>query len=110
MKNFKSIILLSLLFGCAGYQRTCSSGCASNFGADWFIVQYGFDGTPIQCWELKSVSVANEAQSDGIYWQDSNYNLIHIAGWYNRVQVSSGKFAEARASVGIDPKLCERMK
>lgn len=94
-----------LLVGCAGTSRSCASCNAENFGADWIIVQYRVDGVPINCWQLRQVSVANEQGSDGIYWATPSGNLIHISGWYNRVQVK-GSFESAAKEVGIDLAAC----
>ena len=72
------------------------------------IVQYSNDGKPIACWKLNRVSVANESGSDGIYWlDDSSGNLVHISGWYNRVQISGGNWANAAKHLGVDDKLCD---
>lgn len=101
--------LLGFLFltGCAGIQRDCSSHVATEFGSDWIIVQYRNDGTPMNCWKLKNVGVANETGTDGIYWQAPGGHLVHLSGWYNRVQVSGGNFKEAAMSVGVDESRCD---
>lgn len=110
MKDFlkKYALRLSIVFlaGCAGFQRDCSSSCASQYGADWIILQYGFDGAPINCWQLHGVAVTNEQATDGIYWKDEHSHLIHISGWYNRVQVTGSDFASAAKSIGVDPERC----
>jgi hypothetical protein len=102
-KSLGTFLLFAfILTGCAGFGRSCSSWNAENFGSDWIIVQYGMDGTPINCWKLVNVSVTNETGSDGIYWKDSETShLIHISGWYNRVQVADGRFKEAADLVGV---------
>jgi hypothetical protein len=92
---------------CAGTQRWCSSTYAENFGSDWIIVQYGFDGKPINCWQLRGAAVTNETASDGVYWKDSvTGHLIHISGWYNRVQVSGSDFPHAAALLGVSLDRC----
>lgn len=93
--------------GCAGTQRSCSSSCASELGADWLVVQYKYDGEPMNCWQLHNTSVANEHTSDGIYWLDAkSRNLVHISGWYNRVQVENDAWKEAANAVGVDLEKC----
>lgn len=94
------ILLLLTLAGCAGIGRGCSSW---SFGADWLIVQYRNDGTMFKCWRLPSTSVT---KSDGIYWKDPRGHLVHISGWYNRVQVSDGDWAGAAGSLDLDLKAC----
>lgn len=94
MKTRMKFIALLLLAGCAGIDRGCSSCVAENFSSDWVIVQYKFDGNPFNCWKLNNVSVTNEQNSDGIYWKDSlTGHLVHISGWYNRVQVENSNFS-----------------
>jgi hypothetical protein len=97
---------LLLLAGCAGWQRDCNSSVASSFGADWIVLQYGFDGTPINCWKLTNTGITNEQGTDGIYWQDPAGHLVHISGWYNRVQVNNNDFAGAAKSIGIELDRC----
>jgi hypothetical protein len=104
-KNW-SVALLAAVVGCAGLDRGCSSWCASAVGANWIIVQYNNLGTPLACWKLDDVSVDNEEHSDGIYWKQ-NGHLVHISGWYNRVQVDNGDFKGAAALLGIDLERCQ---
>lgn len=94
-----------LLTGCAGFQRSCSSYSASNFGADWLVVQHRNDGSVSKCWKLRKVAVENENQTDGIYWKSNEGHLIHLSGWYTRVQVE-GDFASAAKEIGIDLSQC----
>ena len=102
------LIVIAIVAACVlfipGCNRTATSVWAGATGADWIVVQYSYDGSPINCWKLKGVSVSNETQSDGVYWKDENGHLIHIAGWYNRVQVSGGRFEEAAELLGVDAK------
>lgn len=98
--------LLLLFAGCAGTQRSCASCNAENFGADWVVVQYKYDGAPVNCWKLPQTSIDNEAHSDGIYWLEPSGHLVHISGWYNRVQVSHNDFEGAAKSIGIDLSRC----
>lgn len=105
--RFSRYIAIAFLVGCAGFDRNCSSSCAENLGADWVVVQYRFDGEPINCWKLNNVSIANEPASDGIYWKDSSTgHLVHISGWYNRVQVDHNDFRSAAELMGVDMNRC----
>ena len=105
MKEYLKYLPFLFLVGCVGLEKDCSSCGAANFGADWIIVQYSFDGNPINCWKEKEVSVTNEQGSDGIWWMH-NQHLIHISGWYNRVQVFNGHYKDAAHSLGIDLNRC----
>lgn len=95
-------LALTMFMGCAGMQRGCSSFWATQAGADWIVVQYNAGGDPINCWKLQSVSITNEANSDGVYWREGSGHLIHISGWYNRVQVSDGRYEEAAKLLGVE--------
>lgn len=99
---------LIALFGCAGVQKSCAAGCASSFGADWIVVQYNNNGDVMKHWCLKNTSVDNEGHSDGIWWQDTQGHLVHLSGWYNRVQVSNGEFGSAAQSLGLPVDICEK--
>ncbi len=102
----KKIVLFCLLFtGCAGLQRDCASGCASNIGSDWVIVQFAADGHTIHCWELHDVAVDSDNSND-VYWQTNSGHLVHIEGWYNRVQVQNGDFSDARRAMGLGEETC----
>ena len=108
LRNYatKAAVVVALT-GCAGMQRSCSSCSAESFATDWVVVQYKYDGEPMNCWKLSNTSIANEQGSDGIYWVDSKTrNLVHISGWYNRVQVESGQWKEAADAIGIDLERC----
>lgn len=106
MKHQIKVALLSIFMtGCAGFQRGCDSNMAESFGADWIIVQFDQTGKPFNCWKLKDTSVTNEPQSDGVYWTEGG-NLVHISGWYNRVQVQGNKWGEAAVSLGVNLKAC----
>lgn len=108
MKSITLRVMLAslLLTGCAGFQRDCSSSCATSLGGDWIIVQYSASGAPINCWKLRGTAVSNEQGTDGVFWQDPQGHLVHISGWYNRVQVQGDRFDEAAKTVGIDSNLC----
>jgi hypothetical protein len=100
--------LSCVAFGCAGVSRDLSSKIASEIGADWIVVQYRFDGTPINCWKLNDAGISNEPASDGIFWKDSTTgHLVHISGWYNRVQVVNRDFLSAARLVGVDAAACD---
>ena len=69
-------------------------------------MQYGANGDPINCWKLMNVSITNEQSSDGIYWKEGSGHLVHISGWYNRVQVNGGRYEEAAKLLGVElPKI-----
>lgn len=111
MKNLFKAIPFMFLFGCASIDRGCSSTVATTFGADWVVVQYRADGAPMNCWKLKNASIVNETGSDGVYWlDDKTGHLVHISGWYNRVQVSNGNFDNAAKLVGVESNLCKNGK
>lgn len=101
------LFLLAFLSGCAGWSRGCSSEWAGMAGADWIVTTNGADGRVVMCWKLSDTSVANEHATNGIYWKDSNNgHLVHLDGWYNRVQVERGDFASAAKEVGVDLDRC----
>lgn len=106
MKFNKFFPALLLLAGCASWERDCNSSVAGSFGGDWIVLQYGFDGTPINCWKLPNTAISNEQGTDGIYWLNPGGHLVHISGWYNRVQVSNGDYGGAAKSIGIDIDRC----
>lgn len=99
-------LTLAFTVACAGQMRECSGCAAENFGADWIIVQYKTDGSPINCWKLNGDSVSNEEHSDGIWWKSNDGHLVHISGWYNRVQVAGGNWDGAAAQLGVDVAKC----
>lgn len=95
-----------LLVGCAGYQRGCTNKIAITFGSDWLVVQHAADGSVSNCWKLASTSIGNEEKSDGIYWQSPNGHLIHLSGWYTRVQVAKESWKDAAAELKVDLSKC----
>ncbi len=99
-----------LLTGCAGISRDCSSFGASNFGSDWIVVQYKNTGEPINCWKLTDTAINNETGTDGVFWKSPEGHLVHISGWYNRVQVDHADFEGAAVSLGIDITGCKSGK
>lgn len=107
IKTFVVVLLTVCLSGCAGFQKSCSSWSAENFASDWVVVQFDFQGKPFNCWKLKNTSVSNESNSDGIWWQDSKSgHLVHLSGWYNRVQVSNGDFEGAAKHLDVSLTQC----
>jgi hypothetical protein len=108
-----AVLLLAVCYlpGCAGCNRGISSMWATGMGADWIVVQYTMEGKPFNCWKLEGVSISNEAQSDGIYWKDTaTGHLVHISGWYNRVQVSNSRYEEAAELLGVELDLIQNGK
>lgn len=105
-KHLSSIMFALLLVGCAGLERDCSGFSASNFGSNWLVLQYGFDGKPINCWRLENTAIDNESGTDGIFWLEKNGHLVHISGWYNRVQVNNSDWKGAADSIGVDVNKC----
>lgn len=106
-RTISTILSLTLLTGCAGAQRSCTNWSAESFGADWLVVQLDMNGHPFSCWKLKNTSIANEDKSDGIHWQDNRTgHMVHISGWYNRVQVANSDFDGAAKILGVDAKKC----
>jgi hypothetical protein len=67
-------------------------------------------GRVMRCWELHDVSIANEDSSDGIYWESSDGHLVHISGFYNRVQVEHKGWDEAYAELGLNKMVCTRVR
>lgn len=108
MKLLIKIIPFLLLIGCANVKRNLYSDYAKQFGSNYIIVQYRADGVPMNCWQLKSTSISNEPNSDGISWIDSSTNnLVHISGWYNMVQVNNNDYEAAAKIVGADLAACK---
>lgn len=106
MKMWLKVMLALLLTGCAGTMRSCQGCNAEAFGADWIVVQYKTDGVPMNCWRLANTSIDNEQGSDGIYWYEASGHLVHISGWYNRVQVSHADWTGAAKTIGIELSRC----
>ena len=111
MKRYWYLLFVLVMFsGCAGLGRGCSSMWASAAGANWIIVQYNMNGQPLAAWKLTDVSVSNEQNSDGIYWKEGSGHLVHISGWYNRVQVAGNDYAGAAKLLGVDVDLIRNGK
>lgn len=104
--KFKHLVLAIALTGCAGMERGCSSTVAESFGADWVIVKTDFSGKAYRCWVLEDTSVTNEQASDGIYWKSESGQLVHISGFYDRVQVTHGDWPAAFKELGITKEEC----
>ena len=110
MRSYLTLLVFALLSSCAGWERGCASGCAKDFGADWVIVQFDAAGTPFGCWILRDKSVSNEPASDGVYWVSNTGHLVHISGFYNRVQVTGAQWQSAFAELGITRQECLRLR
>lgn len=107
MPKIKTIALCLLLSGCAGVTRSCTAFKAESFGSDWIIVQNDINMKPSMCWKLPNASVTTENSGAGAYWLDPHGgHLVHIAGWFNRVQVANGDWDGAAKSLGIDLSKC----
>lgn len=107
LKFLALIALSSALSGCSGLWRGFSSWQAENFSSDWIIVQNDYEMIPKMCWRLANTSVTNENGTDGIYWLDPHEaHLVHISGWYNRVQVANGDWGGAAERLGVDLNRC----
>jgi len=50
------------------------------------VVQYAQNGSVINHWNLKSKTVRNESQSDGIYFVSPSGAVVHLSGHYIFVQ------------------------
>lgn len=99
-------LVLCLLVACASWRSDCASSCAGSFGTDWIVVQYRNDGQVVHCWRLPNTSIDNEGNSDGIYWMSPDGHLVHLSGWYNRVQVSQGDWDGAAKALGLPLEQC----
>lgn len=108
MKRLLFTAFLALLVGgCAATSRGCSRFSAENFGGNWVVAQYRMDGTAFNCWKLYGVAIVNEPGSDGVYWKDSTSpHLVHISGWYNRVQVVGNDWPAAARLLNVDESKC----
>lgn len=107
MKYGRFLAFAALLVGCSGAARDCSSYSATEFGADWVVVQVDLTGHAFRCWELKDTAITNEPHSDGVFWEDSHsHNLVHISGTYNRVQVTENRWNDAFSSLGLTRQSC----
>jgi hypothetical protein len=105
------IIMVLGYFGRTSVSRGCSNFSAKYTGADWIIVKTDLEGKPFRCWELRNVSIVNEENSDGIYWKDSSTgNLIHISGFYDRVQVSNNNWDKAFRTLNLTRNTCQQIR
>jgi hypothetical protein len=111
LKKIQPLSIFFVLFfvGCASIQRDCSGCSAETFGADWVVVQVDYRGQPFRCWTLRSTSITNEEHSDGIWWRAPEGNLVHISGFYNRVQVVSGNWNSAYRELGLTEQTCRNI-
>ena len=99
-----------LLTSCASWGRQCTGCMAESFGADWVITQNDMQGKPYRCWKLTNVSVDNEPGSDGVQWKSPDGHMVHIAGQYNRVQVTNGRWDSAFSELGITEDSCTKVR
>lgn len=97
-----AIVAIGLIVQLPGVRRCWTAFKAGAIGSDWIVVQFDMNGKPFNAWKYEGVSVTNETNSDGIYWTDPAEHLVHISGWYDRVQVSDKKFSEAARILGVD--------
>lgn len=100
-RHWATLSSLLLLTGCAGFQRSCSNYTAQTYGTNWVVSQMSMTGTPAACWVLHNTSVSNEDKSDGIHWLDRQGQMVHVAGWIDRVQVIHGDYVGAGRQIGI---------
>jgi hypothetical protein len=100
------VVLLLLVASCAWTDRQCNGACNGALGANYIVVQYRMDGTPLNCWRLQATSIGNEENSDGIYW---NYKgqQIHLSGLYNYVQVSGENWDQAATEMSVNLSKCD---
>lgn len=99
--------VLLMLTGCAGVQRDCR-GCSSEVGgANWLVVQYTMSGSVLHCWKLDNVAMENEPHSDGIYWEESGGNVVHISNLYNAVQLNGSNWDAAEQRLNLTAKDCQ---
>lgn len=106
-KRLMVVIPFIMLIGCASLGRQCSGCMAEGFGADWIVITRNMTGDITSCWQLKNTSVDNEHGSDGVWWKDCSYgHLIHISGWYERVQVEKDDFKTAAKQLNVELDRC----
>jgi len=106
-----STVALALLVGCARMTRDCASSLTQTEIGNWVVVQTRMDGSAFRCWQLWGVSISNEPNSDGIFWQESvTGNLVHISNLYNRVQVVNNHWDRAFAELGLTQDRCDEIR
>lgn len=108
--KFKYLLFALALVGCTGMERGCSVLVAENLGADWIILKTDMAGKPFRCWQLEDASVTNESASDGIYWKAPNGHLVHVSGFYDRVQVTGGDWNGAFKELGLTAEQCKALR
>lgn len=107
MKNIGIWVFVAFLStGCAGTMRKCDMACSSEMGANWLVVQRDNAGKTVRCWKLYDVSIGDSAEVDGIYWQAVDGSIVHITGWFDRVQVESS-WDKAAALLDVDLTTCK---
>jgi len=94
------IIAVVGLIGCVMFMPSCNLAFKQQMtgvtGSDWLVVQFDAYGKVVKSWELHDDFVHNEGQSDGIYFKDSDGNIVHLSGFYTYVQVSNWDAARAK--------------
>lgn len=108
----KLLLLVLFLTGCAAISRDCTSCWAEGVGSEWLVVQLSAtSGEPVRCWKLEGkTSITSESRSDGIYWKDlDSGNMIHIAGFYNYIQVKNSAWEPAFKQLGITQEQCQAL-
>lgn len=91
-------LIVFAAIGPAGCSRSVSAWHASAYGSDWLVVQYAQDGSIMNHWELRSKSVANETNSDGINFMDNDGNMVHLSGHYTYIQIDGESGMKAAKS------------
>jgi len=77
-------------------------------GTDYVVVELRLDGTPYRCWTLEDVAIAQETDSDGIYWANNKTgNLIHVSGSYDYVQVVGDNWDAAFSQINMTKEVCK---
>jgi len=89
-----------LAVGPAGCNRRISAWKAAAYGSDWLVVQYSQDGDVINSWELKGKSIGSESNSDGIFFEDNEGNVVHLSGHYIYVETKDFEAAKRKYSSG----------
>ena len=96
-----TVLILLLLGGISigpkGCDRHLQSWVSSSYGADWLVIQYTGQGQIQNYWELKSKSIGNEGNSDGIFFVAEDGNMVHLSGHYLYLQVPEPNWASVKA-------------
>jgi hypothetical protein len=90
----------AIYIGPQGCATSCASWRASNYGSDWYVVQYAQSGCVIADWELKNEAIHNEGSSDGVYFKLEDGQVVHLSGHYTYLQSPTDAGREALAGTG----------